>query len=103
MVPENWEDNIQEPWEVLDDRQASIFEAELQNELSPVHDLYGETVRAIARRLDLDDFLFQTSAGLSVVHLSFSGREKLPFPATTSYDSWGDFVDNKLLVDIKYW
>ena len=103
MLPENWRDNIQEPWEILDDPQSSEFETELQNELSSGHDLYGETVRAIARRVDLDDFLFQTSAGLSVVHLSFAGKEKSPFPVTTNYDSWADFVENKLLVDVKYW
>lgn len=65
-------------------------ERELRRELSPGHLLSGRPVRAIARRLDRHDVLFEATDTREcfVVHLTWTSRvERPPFPLTRSYAS----------------
>ena len=66
------------------DRQA--FVAELQRELKAGHPLFGVSVRAIGRRYDQDDVLFEFHDGtgrVAEVHLTWVGvNEQPPWPGT---------------------
>ncbi|MCC7252216.1 hypothetical protein [Hyphomicrobium sp.] len=84
-----------EPWYAIDDADVGAgLERQLDVELSPLHVLYGESVRLIARRTDTDDALFALSDGrVAEVHLTWkSSTEEDPrWPATAifaSLDEW---------------
>lgn len=82
---------LREPWHVLGDDHIQL-EKELAGELTSQHELFGVTVTAIARRLDQDDVLFSHAEGFSVVHLTYAGPERAPWPMTQTYGSWQHFM-----------
>ena len=69
-----------EPWYPIDEfgaergvEMAAALEAQLRREISPRHLLAAETVRAIARRQDMDTVLFALDGGrVAEVHLTWS-------------------------------
>src|SRR5436309_988870 len=66
------------PWEPIDEGMAIRFEEEFATEIGKGHPLYGVPVRAVGRRIDRDDVLFELLRHLcdyAVVHLTWSGRE----------------------------
>jgi len=72
------------------------FEDEYATEIGKCHSLYGVPVRAIARRIDRDDVLFQLLRHLcdyAVVHLTWSGREE-PDPHLPRFEL---FLDDELM------
>jgi hypothetical protein len=96
------------PWFPVPDAQAPLLVTELHRELAPSHVLYGATVKAIARRQDCDDVLFQVLAPHSqfaVVHLTFSGRaETSPqWPSTEIFASLDEFVRDRMQRDSEGW
>lgn len=95
-----------EPWysiaDIPDHSSATVWE--LQRELTVGHQLYGLPVRAIARRQDCDDVLFQIDDGtgrVAVVHLTWKqgGREQPPWPATAIYPSMQVWVTEGMKPD----
>jgi len=68
-----------EPWECIDLNYGNSCENELYKELSPGHILFALKAKAIARRDDCDDVLFEiidNSKRYAMVHLTWSGREE---------------------------
>lgn len=87
-------------WQRLSSDDQKIFEEVLVREVGEKHPLYGKECKALARRIDRDEFLFfinQNEGSLVVVELSFS----LPphhsefSPAYTFYKSFEDFIRNE--------
>lgn len=77
-------------WVNLDPSGAAALEAELLRELGPGHDLFGEPVSVVARRLSQDDVVVVTPsrAGVARVHLTWRGSaEPAPWPRTAWFDS----------------
>ena len=92
-----------EPWDSLYTEPTS-FEKELYCEVGNQHILYGKRVKAIGRRYDCDDFLFQVfdvEFGYAVVHLTFSNKtEGNPnYPRTKVYKEFNDWFNQCMLAD----
>jgi hypothetical protein len=89
-----------EPWHALDDSHAAESDAlvaELRQELTPLHPLFGQPFTAIARRQDCDDVLFRVGVAphrYAVVHLTWTAKpERAPeFPWTEIFNSLDEFV-----------
>lgn len=84
-----------DPW--IPVSSGGALELELATELSPEHILQGVSLKAIARRLDNDDVLFELqgySKPLAVVHLSYRRETDSQLPWTVLFDSWEDWVEN---------
>ena len=80
---------VHEPWHsVTNADESKGLEEELRREVRRGHELYGAAVRAVARRLECDDVLFSIEDGsgrVAVVHLTWSPRERPPWPDTDIY------------------
>jgi hypothetical protein len=83
---------------------------ELALEVSERHPLYGIGARAIARRQDNDDVLFELSgenapAAFAVVHLTWSGKpDQFPeFPSAELYPTFSDWIVGCMLPDADDW
>ena len=91
-----------EPWvELTDPSERTRFEEELRREVCQGHVLFDRSARALARRVDRDDVLFEISGGPTVaaVHLTYS-RETLPdWPATEVFESLKEFEGQRMLDD----
>ena len=84
------------PWEPIEPAVATKFEDEYATEIGKGHPLYGVPVRAIGRRIDQDDVLFQLLRHLcdyAVVHLTWSGREE----PDSRWPSFELFLDDELM------
>jgi len=92
-----------DPWHSLADAAESQgLEEELQSELRRGHELFGVAVRAIARRIDCDDVLFSLEDGsgrVAVVHLTWSSRERPPWPDTDIYASLAVWAADRMSRD----
>ena len=82
-------------WEPVSEGES--LEAELRRELIAGHPLYGLAVRAVARRVDNDDVLFEitdSSARHALVHLTWSGKpERSPkWPWTQVFPGLSSFM-----------
>ncbi len=83
------------PWEPIDPVDSGRFEDEYAVEIGKAHPLYGVPVKAVARRIDCDDVLFELLRHLceyAVVHLTWSGREESD-PRWPSCDIYADEAD----------
>lgn len=85
-----------EPWYAIEAAEhAQWFAAELQQELSPGHPLYGTPVELLGRRDDREDFLFHLLDGsgrVAEVHLTFRGsKEPPPYPVSRIYASLAEW------------
>ncbi len=84
------------PWQPTDPATPSKFEDDYATEMRKGHPLYGVPVRAIGRRIDRNDVLFESLRHLcdyAVVPLTWSGREE-PDPSWPSFDL---FLDDELM------
>lgn len=84
-----------DPW--IPVSSGGALERELALELPVRHILHGVFLRAIARRLDTDDVLFELAGyekPLAVVHLSYKRESDPQLPWTVLFDSWEDWVEN---------
>src|SRR5262245_39781788 len=79
-----------EAWREVDEVTAAAFEAELRNELSLAHPLFGLPLKAVGRRWGCPEVLFEMGDGsrrVAVVRLTWSGTlEEPPYPDTTIYE-----------------
>ena len=94
------------PWCPLDKKSSQFFEAELSRELCVGHSLYGEKVKALARRDDCDDVLFEivaTTGCLAVVHLTYQQEADPRWPGTRMFASAEEFVRQRMLPDAAGW
>lgn len=92
-----------EPWDNLCTKPSS-FERELFSEVGNQHILYGKRVKALGRRYDCDDFLFQvfdSEFSYAVVHLTYSKKvEGNPnYPKTKVYKDLDDWLNKCMLPD----
>jgi transcriptional regulator NrdR family protein len=96
-----------EPWFSIEKFGVAIVDsivAELKCELSEKHLLCNQPITVVARRKDCDDVLLKfgtPNEKFAVVHLTFSGKRETNsnFPRTKIYDSFKDFVKNKMQPD----
>src|SRR5262249_10219682 len=83
------------------------LEAELRRELKPGHPLFDLPVKALGRRFDQDDVLFEIqdrSDRVAQVHLTWAGdRQKPPWPGhaiLNSFDEWVEWVKEESAVAV---
>jgi len=94
------ERTFSEPWYPCDDR---YFEEELRREVCEKHVLFGIDAKIIARRQDLDDFLFELPNGrFANVHLTWSKESNPTWPGTEIYAS-ADQMWAAIQSDIDEW
>jgi len=95
-----------EPWVAVSSERIS-FEEELRCELSPDNPLSVLVLRAIGRRIDCDDVLFEAcdekaDFKLVVVHLTWSGRtESNPWPTVKLFANAADFTAHQMMHDVQ--
>lgn len=91
-----------EPWVAVGSERAS-FEEELQRELSPSNPLLALSLRAIGRRTDCDDVLFEVynrkaDFQLALVHLTWSGKvESNSWPIAELFADTESFINQMRL------
>lgn len=89
-----------EPWHHVSDEQARRCEVELRRELSGNHVLVGKEFRAVAKRQDRDDVLFEVvDVGFVVVHLTWSRETGPSWPNTEVYASLTDWIERRMKPD----
>jgi hypothetical protein len=91
-----------EPWHEVSEADRAALEGELRRELSPDHVLAGKSARAVARRFDRDDVLFEIAGiGFAVVHLTYSkSRETSPrWPSSEVFASFAEWVERRMQRD----
>jgi hypothetical protein len=91
------------PW-VSIDKNAGALAAELERELPEKHVLYKKPVKALARRTDCVDVLFQicdSSEQFAIVHLTWSGKQELhtKFPWAEIFTLFAEFDKNRMQPD----
>jgi hypothetical protein len=92
--------DLLEPWQQVTAEQAWRFESEVRRELSSGHILSGKALRAVARRQDCDDVLFEIDGGgCAVVHLSWSSETNSKWPTTETYASLADWTLRRMKPD----
>lgn len=83
-----------EPWEEIDNNNT-YFDEQLIRELSQGHLLYGLKCKAIGRRGDCDDVVYEVSdvnIKYAIVHLTYSNyRTDNRYPRVKIFDSLKDF------------
>jgi len=82
-------------WVEIVTTERGRFEDEYAAEIAKGHPLYGVPVRAIAKKSDCDDVLFDVLRHLCsyvVVHLTWSGQEEQP-PNEPQFDLYTDEAD----------
>ena len=97
------------PFEVLDpwteiDGSGDKFVSELIKEMRNDDELYGNTFKAIAQRIDCDDVLFRIKNQekmLAVIHLSWSGHTdpNKGWPSRTIYSDLNTWKDKCMVPD----
>lgn len=88
------------PWIACNDSQ---FDEELRREVCSEHVLYGVDARVIARRQDLDDFLFELSdSRYANVHLTWSKELDPTWPSTEIYES-REIMEQQIKKQIDEW
>jgi len=98
-----------EPWNAIEEYPPSVgiaLEREAHIELAEDHPLHGFKLKAVARREDCDDVLFQIAESdtVAVVHLTWSGKlERSPWPRAKIYESMEAFSVQRMEVDASNW
>ena len=90
-----------EPWYVP--RDLTVLDAQLASELSPGHALFGIPVRALARRQDRDDVLFElldSSSRVAVVHLTHSVNVSPAWPSTEFFPNLSAWQSERMAPDV---
>ncbi len=98
-----------EPWwstSELPQEVHETFKKQLSLEVGPEHIMYGLPVRLIGRG-NGDDALFEILDGtgrVADVHLTWSrGQERLPWPGTTVYANFSEWITSVMIPDHKDW
>lgn len=91
-----------EPWFPIYLDSSSPAEGELRREIIAEHPLYGLKVKAVASRLDCDDYLFflpDNSVPLAVVHLTYQREDTANFPHTIFYASLDEWIEQDMRIN----
>ena len=94
----NHQIELPDPWHWIE----IDFETELYRELPKGHILEGKSLKTIARRQDMDDFLFRianTDFEYAIVHLTWSKETDTRWPRTELYKTWDDVYESRILPD----
>ncbi|MFT3705236.1 MAG: hypothetical protein QM802_22910 [Agriterribacter sp.] len=92
------------PWQVIDD--SALYEKELKKEVRFFHPLKWKKVRAVAKRMDRDDIIFEVQSGLyqyAVVHLTWKKEYSRTFPITQLYIDWKEIYKKRIISDAEQW
>ncbi len=89
-----------EPWVPA----TTGLEKELERELGVGHVLFGKPCRAVARRIDKDEVLFQVKGGTHAFAVVRLARSRQPgtdpaFPETEVYSSMDEWVEKRMKPD----
>ncbi len=95
------------PWSAIpespDQQQvAEMLAARLKSDLPEGHVLQGFALKAVARRSDQDDVLFEAAGAeilLALVHMTWCKETDPRWPRTRIFRSWRDFVDRAMIPD----
>lgn len=92
-----------EPWSPIGETGVTFYK-ELIHEINLNHPLYSICVRAIARREDCDDVLFELANSenkLAVVHLTWSKTKDFSgkYPKFKLYKDIADWIQNCMRVN----
>lgn len=98
---------IQEPWAAFadgpeDQARATKIAERLKKDLPNGHVLSGLELKAVARRNDQDDVLFEVFGGdqpLAVVHVTWQRETDPRWPSTKFFQSWDEWVDKVMRPD----
>jgi len=79
------EDQFREPWFRPQPEQALMFEKEAVAEVAPGHELFGLSLRTVAKCVGCDDVVFRAADDtFAIVHLTWSRKQEAPpWPRTT--------------------
>ncbi len=78
---------------VTDSQERNALEAEFARELPPQHNLFGKTVRLLARHDRRDDFLFRIDGSeVAQVHLTWSVETDPFFPHAQIHLTFGEWA-----------
>jgi len=95
------------PWRTEDDPQTqAAWESELSREVCSEHDLFGKSVRLIARRQDMDQALFSLSDGrVADVHLTWIGKieEDARWPMCEIHSSIEQWIREAMIPTHEAW
>ncbi|HQR09153.1 MAG TPA: hypothetical protein PLN21_20195 [Gemmatales bacterium] len=99
--------NYLAPWEAVESYAQNLVK-ELACEIHPEHTLWGCRFKAVARRRDCDDILFEVikdgGSKFAVVHLPWSsGQECGEFPSTEMYSTIESWIADGMSRDHKEW
>lgn len=99
-----------EPWWPTEGQGREFhetFERQLENELSPGHELYRVPVKLLGRHGGSDDALFELLDGsgrVAVVHLTWAkGPEAPPWPGTAIYESLDAWAEQCMKPEHEAW
>ncbi|WP_219159270.1 hypothetical protein [Hymenobacter profundi] len=88
------------PWAALPEGSAKTFHQQLQQELTPLHPLYGIPALPIGKNGGTDDVLYQLpDQRFAVVHLVWTRRGDSEYPQTNFFDNWTAFVTQRMELD----
>lgn len=74
-----------------DDSHAAVLATELLREVAPGHSLYGKAIQVVARAWPNDDVIVVCDGEVSVVHLTWIGKQdRPPWPEVTPVGSVED-------------
>jgi len=104
-VPDNI--RIEEPWIAFaddeeDQASAAKIAERLKKDLPKGHALSGLELKAVAKRVDQDDVLFEVLGGdqpLAVVHVTWQREADPRWPSTKFFRSWDEWVDKAMKPD----
>lgn len=86
-----------EPWTAVEEQDGPLVDG-LRREVCPGHPLYGAQTRALARRIDQEDVLFEVLAPerrLAVVHLTGKCEDDPRWPHVVflpDFDTWANLI-----------
>ena len=87
---------LPEGWSSLTGESSRRLNEELHREVCAGHVLHGRQARAVARRADQDDVLFEvqgSAAPFYVVHLTWNRETSPQWPGSAPYESLEDFFE----------
>jgi sporulation protein YlmC with PRC-barrel domain len=92
------------PWDKVE--EGNHFDKELKQELSFFHQLRWRRFKAVGKRQDRDEVLFEIKSGRNkyfVVHLTYRKEKSIDYPRACFYRDWNDVYTSLILIDHKQW
>jgi hypothetical protein len=92
----------QGPWDALAESLQEPYQSQLTRELVPGHPLFKYQCTVLGKHGGTDDILVALTNGqLTVVHLTWGQSGDAQYPSTTFFDSWVDFVAQRMEQDAR--